>query len=353
MNENRPAYFGGITVTERRKAHSIQFLRFVAASLVVLFHAHLALATDVSPNSASKYELYLFGFGAVGVHIFFVISGYIMVLTNPVDAKGYSAKRFFRKRIIRIYPIYWLLAIVYILVNTMIGSGYDFSVYRLVSALLLFPDNAALIIGPAWTLSYEMYFYFMFGLAMLFGRLRGIIILSVFFSIAMGLGILFKPSNAALALATNSLLIEFLFGAWIAYFTTRLKFPKLWGIVALLASVSLFAVGISWGYENLPSAIIWGVPSALLILAVVILEGYYQPVFIEKLSPLGDSSYTLYLAHILIITLLVFVAQWLGITGVPLLVMTLIFAGVAIAISHWFHLIIELPMTRALNRWLS
>lgn len=274
-----------------------------------------------------------------------------MVLTNSQGGKVYDAKRFFKKRIIRIYPIYWLLALLYIVVNTAIGAGYDFSPYSLVSSLLLLPDNAPLIIGPAWTLSYELYFYLMFGIAMMFGLLRGVLLLSAFFIVAMGYGVIASPTDEAIALATNSLLIEFLFGVWIAYITAHYQLPKWLGIVALLLSLGLFGAGLLLGYENLPSAIIWGVPSGLLILGVVVLERYYQPGFVEKLSPLGDSSYTLYLAHILIITLLVLVAKASVLTSVPVLMMTMIFTAISIGLSHLFHLKIEAPMTSALNRW--
>ncbi|WP_337658439.1 acyltransferase family protein [Sphingorhabdus sp. Alg231-15] len=337
--------------TGKRKIHSIQFLRFVAATLVVLFHAHLALSKELLSSGGDKTQLYLFGFGAVGVHIFFVISGYIMVLTNSQANRAFDAKRFFRKRIIRIYPIYWLLAALYILVNTAIGSGYEFSLYNLISALLLLPDNAPLIIGPAWTLSYEMYFYLMFGIAMIFGLLRGIFLLSAFFFLAMAFGVIVGPENESLAMATNSLLIEFLFGVWIAYITGRNKLPKWLGYISVLLSIMLFSGGLLAGYESLPSAIIWGIPSAFLIMGVVILEHYHQPAFVEKLSPLGDSSYTLYLAHILIITLLVLITKAVSISLLPILLLTAIFTIIAITVSHLFHLYVEAPMTNRLNKW--
>ena len=203
-----------MTTPPDQKIHSIQLLRFIAATLVVLFHAHLAIATHLMAG-AGDYEKYLFGFGAVGVHIFFVISGYIMILTNSKPGKPFSASRFFQKRIIRIYPIYWLLAALYIIVNTISGSPYDMTPGSFFSALLLWPEHASLIIGPAWTLSYEMYFYFAFGIAMAFGFWRGVLLLSVAFFAAISAGIVFRPEGAAINLATNTLLIEFLFGVWI------------------------------------------------------------------------------------------------------------------------------------------
>ncbi len=336
---------------EKRKVHSIQFLRFVAATLVVLFHAHLAISNRLLPSPADEYELYLFGFGAVGVHIFFVISGYIMVLTNSKPGKSFDAPRFFKKRIIRIYPIYWLLLALYIIVNSIIGDGYDFSVGELLAASLLIPGHASLVIGPAWTLSFEMYFYLIFGVALMIGLFRGILMLSVFFCAMIMLGIAAGPFQQPLAMVTSSLLIEFIFGAWIAYLTINWKLPRWLGLAAILGSIGLFAAGLAVGYETLPSIIIWGIPSALLILGVVVVEDYHVPSFVRKLSPLGDSSYTLYLAHILMITLLIAVAKPAGLSSVPILIMTAIFGAISVYLSHVFHLKIEAPMTRFLTEW--
>lgn len=166
--------------------HSIQLLRAVAATLVVLFHAQQAFAREVSAPLFGQ-ESYLFAFGAVGVHIFFVISGFIMVLTSRQPGRPYSASQFFRRRLLRIYPIYWLCALAYVAAHAAIGRPYDVSPDDLVGALLLWPEDAARLIGPAWTLSFEMYFYICFGLAMTLSLTRGLIVLGAAFVGAIAL----------------------------------------------------------------------------------------------------------------------------------------------------------------------
>src|SRR5690606_18586486 len=113
--------------------------------------------------------------------IFFVISGFIMVLTSVRPDKPYEARKFFKRRLLRIYPIYWLCVLAYIGVHGLIGQPYDLSANDTVGAFLLWPSSASLFIGPAWTLSYEMFFYICFGLAMMLSLTRGLIALFLVF----------------------------------------------------------------------------------------------------------------------------------------------------------------------------
>lgn len=58
------------------KIEIVQFLRGVAALLVCFFHMKGILVFDGVPVGK-----YLFGSGSIGVPIFFMISGFIMVIT--------------------------------------------------------------------------------------------------------------------------------------------------------------------------------------------------------------------------------------------------------------------------------
>ena len=87
----------------RKNIASIQFMRFVAATLVVLFHTTEA-ANLYFVGSIPNLSMHVATFGASGVHIFFVISGFVMIYTsfyNEID--NFSSSKFLTKRIIRIY----------------------------------------------------------------------------------------------------------------------------------------------------------------------------------------------------------------------------------------------------------
>lgn len=331
------------------KLLAIQALRAVAALLVVLFHAQQAVAKRFT-EPAFENESYLFAFGAVGVHIFFVISGFIMVYTTA-SGEQFLFSKFFRRRLQRIYPIYWICVAIYISFIWLLALPSSLTFPKLIGALLLLPQHAAAIIGPAWTLSFEMFFYVTFGIAMKFGLTRGIILLGwSFFSLIL-IGAAFSFENAVWKLATNTLLLEFLAGSAIGWCLVKGLLPKRGGTFFVATAITLFVAGIIWGYDRLPSVIMWGIPSALLVAGFLMLEERQAAgAALRRLAYFGDSSYALYLIHILVIMLFVSLAETLtmltqiepAIAALPIAVASLIMAEV---LHHW----VERPLLRRLS----
>ncbi|MDE2403619.1 MAG: acyltransferase [Sphingomonadales bacterium] len=332
-----------------RTFHSIQLLRAVAATLVVLFHAHEAFASRQG-SSLLDFQSYLFGFGAVGVHIFFVISGFIMVLTGASPGRPYSAPRFFRRRFLRIYPMYWLCAFFYVGVHALIGRPYDVPPDAFVRGLLLWPVDSGRLIGPAWTLSFEMYFYICFGFAMLLGMTRGLIALTLGFLAALAIGQLFPNRGPVIGLPTNLLLLEFLAGTGIGWLAQTRRLPLRWGPALTGLGIALFVAGIALGYRRVPSAVSWGIPSALLVFGLVIWEtrAGASPA-VRRLGKLGDSSYVLYLIHVLAITLAAVACEALGLNPPPLLA-AIALAPLAIVLAEIVHRVVEVPLLALLRR---
>ena len=87
-----------------RKLTNIQFLRAFAALNVVLFHI---LSTAHTYGYKPISLEFLAGWGACGVDLFFVISGFIMVYIQSVKER--SPTEFIVERILRVCPTYWLL----------------------------------------------------------------------------------------------------------------------------------------------------------------------------------------------------------------------------------------------------
>ena len=88
----------------------LQVLRAVAALTVVFGHAqHDALVSAMRAGQAFTRN-HALPWGA-GVDLFFVISGFIMVhASERLFGREGAARAFMLRRLIRIVPLYWLLA---------------------------------------------------------------------------------------------------------------------------------------------------------------------------------------------------------------------------------------------------
>src|SRR5258705_1822630 len=91
------------------KVYFLQALRAIAAWLVIAAHALLDVTHGELSNPMTSFAWAL---GSIGVDIFFVISGFIMVHICWDDfALPGGAQHFMRRRIVRIVPLYWVATI--------------------------------------------------------------------------------------------------------------------------------------------------------------------------------------------------------------------------------------------------
>lgn len=282
---------------------SIQFLRFVAAAMVVLYHATVAL-NKYFPRGLPKDVIEGAVFGAAGVHVFFVISGFIMVYASFKSGDDFfSTKTFALRRIIRIYPIYIVYSLIYLAFYEFISRPIQLGTADLLKAFLLLPGHSASIIGPGWTLSFEIYFYLCFGFAMILGLRRGLWTLTILFLVSIVAGRFLDVNNALFHVVTSSLLCEFILGAWLGYalVCNRVAKPSYGGTILTLSMI-WFCAGAYVGFSALPSVIMWGIPSALLVTGLVFCEreGRLFGV-IRRYAFLGDGSYSTYLLHVMLI----------------------------------------------------
>ncbi len=322
---------------------SVQALRAIAAILVALFHFQLAYVRS-GRIDAHGLETYIFGFGAVGVHIFFVISGFIMVVTNP-DPARFNALAFFWRRLVRIFPIYWICCAAYLFVHAVYHDHSFSSVWQLLAALLLLPAHAPDIVGPAWTLPFELYFYLCFGVIMVLFRANSLKLLSIFFLISVAIGVAHHWVSPEARILTNGLLLEFLLGALIGRLAIKRRLPERLSVPLTALALAIFAGGYLYGYHRLPSLLGWGLPSMLLMLGLVSWESR-RPAApqLRQFVRLGDSSYVLYLIHPLVIILAIKAGilsrwLWLGpVTG------SCVLTAACVVLAHLVHRKMESPL---------
>lgn len=339
--------------------YSIQMLRALAASLVVIAHAqvHLEVRKHI-PELNSLLDL-----GRVGVDLFFIISGFIMVYVagNEFTKPG-APGDFFIRRFIRVVPTYWIytsvLAVLMIALPQLFSDGKEFELPHYFASLLFIPWESNIghlkpLLPVGWTLNYEMYFYLLFALLLFLPRKYFLAGMSV--SLAGGIlaGIFFKPLPPLFSVATSPLMIEFLIGCGIGLlFTGKTHLPR-------AISYTLFAIGVVWlllaAGDFIPHtirAISWGLPSAMIVTGILFLEKSGAISINKLLVAIGGSSYSLYLTHIFTINALgkIWVSVFHGYYG--LFIVACVIASVIV--GHIAYLVIEKPVIGFLgNRYRS
>ena len=219
------------TTASPKRMESVQALRAVAALLVVGFHG-LGMATRAGWPAPPP-------FGAFGVDIFFVVSGFVMVLTT--QARTTPAK-FLGDRIARIVPLYWVITTPKVGLKLAIPTlgALKFNLAHVLPSYAFFPWLDQLgdpypVVYVGWTLNYEMLFYVAFAALMLDANR-----LALMFGAAVIAGML---SGGAGPLAwqtwTDPILLEFVMGLAIGL----VYVGKPWLIPAGVACLAFFLVG--------------------------------------------------------------------------------------------------------------
>ena len=165
----------------------IQISRGIAALAVLLFHAGLILSSDHLFGLPEIGDL--FAFGDSGVEYFFVLSGFIIYTAHHSQPAGLKHTiEYLKKRFTRIFPIYWIIFIAALILKTLLTGKptQDGNHLTLIQSFFLIPQektitnpNGSEILSVAWSLQYELFFYLVFTLAILYRQLLPIIIASL------------------------------------------------------------------------------------------------------------------------------------------------------------------------------
>ncbi|MBC3257461.1 acyltransferase [Pseudomonas paralactis] len=325
---------------------SVQALRALAAWMVVGVH-FMQLFFDFEAHNALEYLLA--DKGGIGVDIFFVISGFVIFLATA--DKALTPWRFMFMRVARIVPAYWFYTLLMIVLVATVPSVFpqehlDPS-YVLMSLLFIAaPSEPGVevypLLGVGWTLNFEMVFYALFAVALLVRE-------SCRLWVAATLLYLMCYIGPALGLASgfysNGIVLEFLMGIMIGMMYRRGRCQAKPWLPVLGIVVALTAI---YHGADIPRALEWGVPSAVLVISCVALEPWFQGSRFLKL--LGDCSYSVYLIHVPVLAVGYFVAQRMGVDPYTMLLMCIVVIALgAYASYRW----LEKTTYRVLKRWLG
>ena len=305
------------------KLESLQIVRALAAFMVV-FHHSQATALMIS-----KVDWPQMVWGAAGVDVFFVISGFIMVYVS--ENRRARPLRFMYDRVVRIMPNYWLATGVAVaLALTATFWPYPIKPSYVLNSAFLIPElrpgttgDYSPLVFPGWSLRFEFYFYAIFSLALLLHRSR-IAVATLLLMLTQYLFFLVqKDAQIAKELIKhNFIVIEFVFGMLIADIHLRygdkisefIRKFSLWIIApaSILLIAGAFGLLILEDFRLFPQGtahlrpFTWGIPSALIVVIMLymlppLMEGRWARRAFKPIVMMGDASYSVYLYHIFVI----------------------------------------------------
>ena len=350
------------------KINSLQLLRAVAVSLVVLIHTSnfVGVSNDHQRSPvASFYDL--IHWGSIGVDLFFVISGFIMILIFPAYTGHGKWKDFLVKRALRIVPVYYLVSL-YLYVSESLYHTYISNV-AILKTLFFFPvfdteTFAVPVLFVGWSLSYEMYFYVLIAIFLILkGRIARNLLIAII--VLSRIGVVLNPAPVLFKFLTSPMLLEFGLGIIAGIIYKHAKFSLFYSIpfsmVLLLAGGLLMALSIFTGSKDvnmqeviendnnkaLFRVVIWGIPCAVLTLGTLLLERSANFQTPALLILLGDASYSAYLIHIK-------VYQWyskvFAFTKLGDMVFILSAIVVCFVSSIIFYNLVERPLSAVVHR---
>jgi peptidoglycan/LPS O-acetylase OafA/YrhL len=291
----------------------LDVVRGLAITGVLFYHG---FATgQVAPGALATWQgdfLNTFSYGAMGVHLFYVLSGFLIagILIDTRNNTGYY-KNFYLRRLLRIVPAYFLMIIV------LKFTGAISWVYTAVCLVYLcnMPKilHASPEYGPFWSLSVEEQFYLTwpFIVRSLSPRsLFRVCIAVILISPVLRFGLQFlRPPFSDIRYKTWDVADFFAAGTLLAMSVRSQRFrPYLHGIlIVLLVTGCVLVIAAAWtlpigtGFWLKPTAALELSPYVLLFSGFV-LFGFLHP-GIALTRPgrlaafLGDISYGLYLCH--------------------------------------------------------
>jgi peptidoglycan/LPS O-acetylase OafA/YrhL len=318
-------------VTEKReRIEYLDWLRALAAGLVVIGHARGSLMPG----------------GAIGVSVFFVLSGYLItsILLRDGMMSLPNIGKFIVRRLARIYPLYIVQIALVVVIFALFHRDRLGAVLAALPGLLTFTQDVrewfGYGFGVLWTLAVEFWFYvtfpFFLWIALATRRLIPCILLGIVISITAKV---FAFGGTTLYFY-DQFLIGVLCAVAIKYgiVPSVLAWPKLLAIcivaIVVLAEIPFPATrGLHWFCQSFGTAMVTG---------IAVLAGHARrpTVALPFIAFLGRISYSTYLMHAVVLD--VFFAVW-HISPIPVIIITFF-------VASFTHYAIEMPVERQTHR---
>lgn len=288
----------------------VQAARAAACLMVLFSHASAIIAL---PKYFGRVPFGgILRVGDIGVDLFFVISGFIIFSVHSQDIGRPSfLARYARKRFQRIYPLYWIVTVL-LLIMVLLGVGdtrHHYSLLAIMDFISLVDVSSAVNPNPvAWSLYYEVLFYTLFAL-LIASRKAGLSLIIVVI-IALLVRVILDTVHGFRNTPFNDvslhyyLIAEFALGFLVWKYSQNVKLVV--GRLAfisgvILLPVTIMAVDIYVTRETWPPIrTLYGIPFALLLIGVIRLEKTNGSSIPRSVTYIGNASFSIYLTHFLL-----------------------------------------------------
>lgn len=355
----------GKSAAGRSILDGVQYLRGLAALIVVVAHENglMGFAEHFGAMPLpSVQEAAVFG-----VAVFFVVSGFIIVVT-ALDVAGrsrLSSGEFLRRRAVRILPFLWLCTIGYNLLSWA-GTG-RLDLWAMLRTLAVSPVGE-LKPNVIWSLRHELLFYLLFALTMVgSSRWRWIMalwiaIVPLLFVLVHDLHVIPPPSDHGwsqllsvwLMGSENGAHLQFGFGMALGALYLRRRSPVTVSATVMLAALllaSVLVVGVPLRY-GIVRLLAWSAAAGGIVLLAILARPWPGVVGRGALL-LGNASFSIYLIHNPAMLVLLAGAKKLQLIPVDSVALgTFLFAAVVISLLAGIvtHQVVERPLIRWIDR---
>ncbi len=271
-----------------RRLTELDGLRGIAALAVVIFH-YLYHYNSIYGHSFEVSEIFRFGY--YGVHLFFIVSGFVIYWTI---SRSNNALDFLWSRFSRLYPPFWVaitLTFLIVFIFSLPGREVNFMTY--LSNITMIHEYLGYehVDGVYWTLTLELAFYFWIFVILSIGQIRNIEKILLFW-ICMSSVITFHKFNIMI----DPRLKKFLILDYIELFTAGICFYKYkTKSYSFITHILLFTtvVALYTSYSTKIATALCG----LYFIFWLIINNKAKLLSNGLLVYLGTISYSLYLIH--------------------------------------------------------
>ena len=292
-------------VNIRKQLIPLNWIRGIAALMVVAFHCHSVMAL---PKYFGVVIFPVFSAGDSGVQLFFVLSGFVIFLSHVNDPEGdQSALLMFAfKRFRRIYLPLWVVLSAVTPIVMMGIFGPPPSAWKVVVDYLILPAPNEALLAVEWTLRHEILFYIFFSLFLWRRRLGSFVFM--LWGIGGILSTMVMDKNWLIEFLLNSNHMLFVFGMGVAWLYCRGE--RRGALFALAGGVALFSAAYTLKLSKSSSydviVILLGLGASAIVYGLSSIPSWNRPVWL--LDKLGASSFGLYLIHFPMVSALVKIA---------------------------------------------